>query len=252
MGAFSELTSVGGRPIIGKTDFGVMDMNREAQYPEYEKRWVFALLIFVAGFYGGYTLCVRGGVFCNGQTGNLALLGVALGAGNWQKALYYLIPIGSYFLGILVSETIPRQLRWRKLRWDTLLTFIEIGLVVIMGFIPATAPHQICQVTINFICAMQYNTFRRAEGLSMATTFCVNHIRVMGVSASRFLRRKHTAEDVAKGKAHGTMILSFILGATAAGTLSHFFTTHAIWFALIPLTVLSIDLLHADLKKQTA
>lgn len=223
-------------------------MTDRKSYPEYEKRWVFALLIFVAGFYGGYTLSVRGGVFCNGQTGNLALMGVSLGEGNFTKALYYLIPIGSYFLGILVSETIPRQLRWGNLRWDTLLTFIEILLVSIMGFIPATAPHQICQVTINFICAMQYNTFRRAEGLSMATTFCVNHIRVTGIAASRFLRRKHTAEDLDKGKAHGFMILSFILGAAAAGTLSHFFTTYAIWFTLLPLTVLFADLLHADLR----
>lgn len=226
-------------------------MHSQERYPEYEKRWVFVLLIFVAGFYGGYTICVRGGVFCNGQTGNLALLGVALGAGDWRKALYYLIPISSYFLGILVSETIPRQLRWRRLRWDTLLTFVEILLVTVMGFIPTTAPHQICQVTINFICAMQYNTFRRAEGLSMATTFCVNHIRVVGISASRFLRSKHTQEDVTKGKAHGTMILSFILGATAAGTLGHFFAAGAIWFALLPLTVLALDLLSADLKKQT-
>lgn len=221
-------------------------MTVEKRYPEYEKRWVFGLLIFVAGFYGGYTLCVRGGVFCNGQTGNLALLGVALGSGNWKKALYYLIPIGSYLMGILVSETIPRQLRWKGLRWDTLLTFIEILLVSAMGFIPATAPHQICQVTINFICAMQYNTFRRAEGLSMATTFCVNHIRVVGISASRMLRRKHNDEDIAKGKAHGIMILSFILGAVAAGTLSRFFSVRAIWFTLPPLIVLFADLLRAD------
>lgn len=220
------------------------------KYPEYEKRWVFAMLIFVAGFYGGYTLCVRGGVFCNGQTGNLALLGVALGGGNWRKALYYLIPIGSYLMGILVSETIPQQLRWKGLRWDTLLTFIEILLVSAMGFIPATAPHQICQVTINFICAMQYNTFRRSEGLSMATTFCVNHIRVMGISASRFLRRKHTKEDVTKGKAHGVMILSFIVGAVAAGALSRFFGVQAIWFTLLPLIILFVDLLKADVEKK--
>ena len=219
-------------------------------YPEHEKRWIFVMLIFVAGFYGGYTLCVRGGVFCNGQTGNLALLGVALGGGDWQKALYYLIPIGSYLMGIVVSETIPRQLSWKGLRWDTMLTFVEVLLVSAMGFIPATAPHQICQVTINFICAMQYNTFRRSEGLSMATTFCVNHIRVMGISVSRFLRRKHTKEDVAKGKAHGIMIFSFIFGAVAAGTLSRFFGVRAIWFTLLPLLVLAMDLLKADLSAE--
>ena len=78
-------------------------MTNQKQYPEWEKRWVFILLIFVAGFYGGYTLSVRGGVFCNGQTGNLALLGMSLGSGNWMKAIYYLIPISSYMLGIVVS-----------------------------------------------------------------------------------------------------------------------------------------------------
>ncbi len=223
-------------------------MKQKNQYPEWEKRWVFALLILVAGFYGGYTLVARGGVFCNGQTGNLALLGVALGSGNWRKAIYYLIPIGSYFLGIVVSETIPRQIRCFRLRWDTLLTIIEIVLVVIMGFIPATAPHQICQVTINFICAMQYNTFRRAEGLSMATTFCVNHIRVVGISLSKLLfRRERNPETADKLKAHSVMLGSFILGAVIAGTLCWWFSVRAIWFVLIPLVILAGDLLRADL-----
>lgn len=227
-------------------------MNQEKQYPEYEKRWIFALLIFVAGFYGAYTLSVRGGVFCNGQTGNLALMGVALGNGNWGKAVYYLIPIGSYFLGIAVSEIIPRQIRCFHLRWDTLLTMIEMLLVAMMGFIPATAPHQICQVTINFICAMQYNTFRRAEGLSMATTFCVNHIRVVGISISRLLLRRDSHGDAAqKLRAHGVMLGCFMLGAVTAGALCQFFTVHAIWFALIPLAILAVDLLVADLKERS-
>ena len=80
----------------------------------------------------------------------------------------------------------------------------------------------------------------------MATTFCVNHIRVLGISASRWLRRKHTSEDIQKGKAHGGMILSFILGAITAGTLCHFWDVRAIWVTLLPLTILFADLLRAD------
>lgn len=223
-------------------------MAEERRYLECEKRWVFAMLIFVAGLYGGYTLSVRGGVFCNGQTGNIALLGVALGNGNWGRALYYLIPIGSYLLGIMVSEIIPRHVRWFRLRWDTVLTLIEIILVIIMGFIPATAPHQICQVTINFICAMQYNTFRQAEGMSMATTFCVNHLRMVGTALSRILFRKGVhPESIDTLEKHGIMLLSFVLGAIAAGVLSWYFGVRAIWFTLIPLIILAVDLLRADL-----
>lgn len=218
------------------------------RYPECEKRWVFAMLIFVAGLYGGYTLAVRGGVFCNGQTGNIALLGVALGRGNWRKALYYLIPISSYLAGIMVAEIIPRHVRLFRLRWDTLLTLIEIVLVGAMGFIPSTAPHQICQVTINFICAMQYNTFRHAEGMSMATTFCVNHLRTVGTGLSRILLGRGEKDvSVDEIKKHGIMLLCFVLGAAGTGVLCCFFGVRAIWFALIPLVILAADLLRADL-----
>lgn len=226
-------------------------MKKDERYLECEKRWVFAMLIFVAGLYGGYTLSVRGGVFCNGQTGNIALFGVALGGGDWRKAIYYLIPISAYLLGIMVSEIIPRHVRCFRLRWDTLLTMIEIVVVIIMGLIPATAPHQICQVTINFICAMQYNTFRQAEGMSMATTFCVNHLRMVGTALSRLLlRRGQPSETVEQIKNHGVMLVSFVLGAVGAGVLSYFFGVRAIWFALIPLVILAADLLRADLTTE--
>ena len=47
-----------------------------------ERKWVYLLLMLTAGFYGGYTYTVRGGVFCNAQTGNLVLLAMALGPGG--------------------------------------------------------------------------------------------------------------------------------------------------------------------------
>lgn len=223
-------------------------MDKQVRYLRCEKRWVFAMLIFVAGFYGGYTLSVRGGVFCNGQTGNLALFGVALGSGNWRKAIYYLIPISGYLIGCMVSETIPRHVRRMGLRWDTLLTMIEIVVVVVMGFIPATVPHQICQVTINFVCAMQYNTFRKAEGIAMATTFCANHLRMFGVALSQvFSKKKRNPEAVVRVATHGLMMGCFIIGAVTAAALCLWLGVRAIWVALIPLIILAAELLWADL-----
>lgn len=226
-------------------------MNKEKQYLECEKLWVFAMLIFVAGFYGAYTLSVRGGVFCNAQTGNMALFGVALGSGNWRKALYYLIPITGYVLGSMVSEAVPRHVRRFRLRWDTLLTLIEIVAVIVVGFVPATAPHQICQVIINFICAMQYNTFRQAEGIGSATTFCTNHTRMFGSNLVRIIFRRNEYPDaMEKVKSHGVMLLCFVLGAVVSAFLCVKFNVHAIWFALIPLAILFADLLRADLSRE--
>lgn len=226
-------------------------MSEKKTYLECEKLWIFALLIFVAGFYGAYTLSVRGGVFCNAQTGNMALFGVAIGRGNWSKALYYLIPISGYLLGSMVSEAVPRHVRRFRLRWDTLLTLIEMVAVAVVGCIPASAPHQISQVIINFLCAMQYNTFRQAEGIGSATTFCTNHTRMLGSNLVRVLfRRKEYPEAAEKVRSHGIMLICFVLGAMISSFLCVRCGVRTIWFALIPLGVLFCDLLRADLTKE--
>ena len=222
------------------------------EYLECEKRWVFLFLIFIAGYYGGYTLSVRGGVFCNAQTANLALFAVALGNGNWAKAAYYLIPMSAYLLGTIVSEAVPKPLRRTHLmRWDTFLTLVEIVVVAVVGFIPRSVPDQVCQVVINFICAMQYNTFRQAEGISMAPTFCPNHIRMFGSNLTRMLRRDPNHPDAPeKTLAHGLMLLCFLLGVLSAALLCRVLDTYAIWGALIPLGILFVDLFHADLTTE--
>ena len=222
---------------------------KHTNFLECENRWIFRLLIFVGGFYGGYALTVRGGVFANAQTANLALLAVNLGTGNWQKAVYYLIPMTAYFAGTVLSEAVPKPLRrFGVMRWDTLLTLVEMVIVVILGLIPASAPHQISQVTISFICAMQYNTFRQAEGIAMSTVFCTDHMRQFGSSLTKWLRRDDNAEAMGKkAKGHGLMLLCFALGALAAALLSRLLGVRTIWCALVPLAVTFADLLRADL-----
>lgn len=227
-------------------------IKRAGEYLECEKRWIFLVLIFVAGFYGGYTLSVRGGVFCNAQTANMALFAVALGNGQWSRAAYYLIPMTAYLLGTVVSQAVPKPLRKiHFMRWDTALTLIEIIMVIVVGFIPRSVPDQICQVIINFICAMQYNTFRQAEGISMATTFCTNHIRMFGANLTWVLMGSTRHPDaLEKTFAHGMMLVSFVVGVLAAALLCRVMGAYTIWLMLIPLGVLFGDLLHADLTTE--
>jgi len=227
-------------------------MKQDRAYLECEKQWVYRVLIVVAGFYGGYAMLVRGGAFSNAQTGNVALMAVALGQGRWQDALYYLIPMTAYMLGSLVSEALPKPIRrFRVMRWDTLLTLFEIVMVILMGFIPASAPHQICQVIINFICAMQYNTFRSAEGVAMATTFCTNHIRQIGILlAGLFDPGKNNRALLRRTRIHVVMVIFFVVGVALSAVACRYLGTYAIWLNLIPLTVLFVDLLHADLTKE--
>jgi uncharacterized membrane protein YoaK (UPF0700 family) len=228
-------------------------MNRKPEtetYLECERGRVFVLMMFVGGFFGAFTFSIRGGVFCNAQTANFVLFAMALGNANWMHALYYLIPMTAYMMGAFISEWAAIRIkRLGVIRWDTLFIMIEM-LVVLL---PETAPYQITQVLVNLICSMQYNTFRQAEGVPMATTFCTNHTRQIGIALCKALR--HRKESKGKDYAHRLllhfgMLVTFVLGGVIATMLCRVFLGKAVWFALIPLGITLVDLLYADLKKE--
>ena len=214
---------------------------------ECERDIVFILMMLVAGYFGAFTYSIRGGVFCNAQTGNFVLLAMALGNGRWFHALYFFIPITAYCVGTMLSEVLPGYVKKSHLiRWDTLLILIEILVVIFLGFLPESAPVQITQVLINFICSMQYNTFRQARGIPMATTFCTNHMRQIGIAFTKAVKHRDR-EQLYRMGAHLLMLGIFIAGGVAATVLCGRFLGKALLFALIPLTVVLIGLLHADL-----
>lgn len=227
------------------------EKSKNTEYLECEKKWVYQALIFIAGFYGAFTYSIRGGVFCNAQTANFVLLAMAIGNGKWSEALYYLVPMSAYLLGAIMSEALPKPMKKLKLiRWDTLLIFIEMIVVIGLGFIPEKAPYQISQIAINFICSMQYNTFRQAQGIPMATTFCTNHVRQVGIGLWSGLKSNGEKAQLKKSFEHFIMLLFFTLGGVASTVLCNLILGKAIWFSLIPLGVILVNFLYADLKKE--
>lgn len=221
--------------------------NNHKEYLECERHWVFALLIFVGGFYGVYTYLLRGGVFCNAQTANFVLFAIELGNFHWAKAAYYLIPMTAYMAGAFVSEAVSIKLtRVKFLRWETVLAAIEILFIIILGFIPDSAPFQISQIVINFICSMQYNTFRQAEGIPMATTFCTNHVRQVGIHLHYFLTKRDLT-FLKRSLRHLGMLGMFVLGGVIGVFACRWMGGKAIWGAAVPMLVLFINLLRADL-----
>ena len=227
-----------------------MDDNNTHYFLMCERKEIYHALMVVAGFFGAYTFLLRGNVFCNAQTGNVVLMGMALGAGKWSEALYYLVPIFAYMLGAFVSELLPNPIKHHlPVRWDTLLIAIEMIAVLALGFVPLSAPVQIAQVTINFVASMQYNTFRQAEGVPMATTFATNHIRQIGVGLAKEIKHFHLPDKThrIKLRAHFNMLIFFIIGATIGTILCNLANEKAIWATLLPLGVIFVIFLYADL-----
>ena len=232
-----------------------MEMEKGQQEQFYltcEKYYIFELLIFAAGMMGAYTYLVRGGVFCNAQTANMLMMALAFGRGQGSRGLYYFIPFTAYVLGAVVSEVLPTGIRHRRmLRWDTLLIGFEMLVLFLLGLVPSSWPVQIVQVTINFLASMQYNTFRQAEGVPMATTFITNHVRQIGVQTVTAVRRPDRSSS-RRALRHLLMIVSFFLGVLALTPLCDRLQEKAIWAALLPLAVCFAFLVRADLGSEHA
>lgn len=214
---------------------------------ECEKPRVFFPLTFLGGFYGGFTYAVRGGVFCNAQTANFVLCAIALANGDWKTAVYYLIPMTAYIMGIILSEIIGNPARkYMKLRWDTILIGIEIVIVFALGLIPDSAPYQISQIIVNFMASMQWNTFRQAAKIPVATTFLTNHLRQIAIQFAKKIKSHGEKGSMSRALFHTMFILTFMLGVTVSTSLCKIFYGKGIWFAIIPLLFLFCDLLYAD------
>lgn len=228
-------------------------MENEQLQEEYlfcERRSIFFLLMMNSGMMGAYTVTQRGGVFCNAQTANIVIMSIAFGQGRWKDGFYFLIPISAYLLGAILSESLPSPVKRRGyFRWDTWLIAFEAVLLFLVGFVPLSAPHQMVQIIVNFLASMQYNTFRQAEGIPMATTFCTNHVRQVGIALAKGIR-KHDRAALKRGGVHGLMLLAFLLGGALLSLAGEYWAEKSIWLSLIPLGIILVNLIHADLTTE--
>ena len=148
-------------------------MENTENYLECERNRVYYTLIAIAGFFGAYTFLLRGKVFCNAQTGNLVLLGLAIGQAEWETAAYYLFPISAYMAGAFISELLPNPVKYHlKIRWDTLLIAVEMATVLVLGLVPESAPVQISQVAVNFIASSAVQYVSSGRGNADGDNFC--------------------------------------------------------------------------------
>lgn len=224
---------------------------KSQEYLECERLWIFLLLTMAGGYFGAYTYILRGGVFCNAQTANFIFMGMRLGTGDFSGAAYYLIPLAAYFMGVVFSEILPNKVKWKfHIRWDTILVGIEILVAFGLGFLPNECPFQVSQVALTFIAAMQYNTFRQAERIPMATVFCTNNLRQSAIYTVKWFRT-HDKGALIKTFCYLAVLAAFLVGAVLSSIACHLFNdSRAVWGAILFLSVIFVALLHADLTKE--
>ena len=206
------------------------------------------LLAFTGGFLDIYTFLLKGGVFANGQTGNIALMGFHLASGNFARAGRYLVPVCAFSLGVMLTETVRHRFAgFEKIHWRQCTTLIEIVLLFCIGCFSAQVPYLLVTSLISTICGIQVASFRLVEGAPYASTMCTGNLRSISEMLSLYL----FYGDKSAGKSilyYLTIIFCFLTGAIAGTGLIGIFQEPAIWFCCLLLGIVLIRLVRHPLE----
>lgn len=173
-----------------------------------------SLLAVVGGFLDAYTYIVRGHVFSNAQTGNIALMGICLAEGKWRPAVSYLFPIIAFAVGVFVEEWIKKIiLPLPKIHWRQIVLLFEVIVLFVVALLPLGGVNDmIANILVSFVCSLQVQSFRKVHGLPYATTMCTGNLRSGTDLLFRFAQTKDR-ELLKKSQHYYGVILFFILGA---------------------------------------
>lgn len=217
------------------------------RYPAHEQFRICMALAFIGGFLEAYTYLLKGNIFANAQTGNFALMAIHFAYYKEPaRALYYIIPMCAYVLGILLTVQMPKRFTGR-ISWYTLFIIIQFTVFAAVGFLPESVPHGFTTVSVSFLCAMQYNTFKTCRGVTMSTVFCTNNLRQFAIAAARSRREEKNAL-MSRGILYLANIIFFVAGAAVSSLIirllseSGVYGGYSIWLCCIILVPVGLHM----------
>lgn len=171
------------------------------------------LLALAGGYLDTYTFFGRGEVFSNAQTGNMVLVAINIAQKNYHEIWKYIIPIFSFFLGVVVAETIKNGKRSNKKHWRQNVLLLEILVVVCVSFIKTSdATNIIANSLVSFVCSLQVEGFRKMHSTGFATTMCTGNLRTTSENFFHYITQKDKKYRDRAIRSF-SIILLFIIGA---------------------------------------
>ena len=192
------------------------------------------LLTIIGGFFETYSYVARDHVFANGQTGNMARLGMNLAAGDFGGAFKYLIPIVCFALGVYFAEMVKTYCeRHNLLHWKQAILLIEILLTVITALVP-NEYNTAANVLIGVLCGLQMEAFRRLKTYAYNSTMCTGNLRSAADNLYAGLAL-HDAPALLRASRYLSVVLVFVLGAVAGAFLTQALAEKAVLLCTLPL-----------------
>ena len=207
--------------------------------PVHEQLMFCLLLTVMGGFFDAYTFVNCGGIFANAQTGNLIFVGIDLIEGNFGEVLHYLIPIFSFVVGVLVSKFI--EYRYKELsifKHIFMLLLIQMTSLIVISIKHQFFGIDVRPIVISFICAIQYDGFRKVNNLVFASVFCTGNLRSMSEHRYKLVVLKKQ-ESKTPLIIYSTVISVFLFGVILGAAMSKYYLHKAI---IVPIGIISVNL----------
>jgi uncharacterized membrane protein YoaK (UPF0700 family) len=153
-------------------------------------RWAWfgtGVLAFIAGLVNaaGY-LGFRHESISN-MTGNTSLLGIALGAADWREATHWILAIGAFVLGTMLSGMIVQQSTLKLgRRYGVALTLESLLLFIAIPFLDAA--HSTGLYLASIAMGLQNGMVSAYSGAIIRTTHVTGIFTDLGISLGHFLR----------------------------------------------------------------
>jgi uncharacterized membrane protein YoaK (UPF0700 family) len=200
-----------------------------------------ALLATAGGFLDGFTYVGHGHVFANAMTGNVVLLGINCLSGSWRTALHHVPAILAFLVGVCVSQAMQLRSRRRDAGapYPAVLA-LEIGVLLVLSLLPATAADILFTTSIAFAASVQVQTFREVNGHSYNSTFTTGNLRTLSEAAFAWFTEGHRQEAARVVRDFSVICATFLVGATAGGYAAQAFGNRALWCDIVLLVLIAI------------
>lgn len=211
-----------------------------------ERLAAYSLLAVAGGICGGYGVVSCGHTFPLAQTGNIIGMWEVLAGGDWLTALFHFMMLVFFLIGMLATVLLPEKLEkigGKKLTYGLTL-LVETLCVAACLFFPESLPGVLRVGPIFFLSALQYNIFKKCEGVATSTLFCTNNFRQLTISFWDW--RKGGGQEAS----HRMLVYGMILLCYSVGVLISCFGMVAGRWILLPAVVLYLLLMALSVWKK--
>jgi uncharacterized membrane protein YoaK (UPF0700 family) len=185
------------------------------------------------GFLDAYTYLLRGGKFATMQTGNMIMFAYKIFASEPIAACYYLIPIASFFVAIVIAVLLEKALKTvTKFHWRQLIVFLEMLIVIGTAFVPvADNFNWLANMLVSFVAGLQLESFKKVKGIAFASTMCTGNLKSLAERVASFFTG-FDKEKLLEALVFLAVILAFVGGVFVGYYSSAAYSNLGILFTL--------------------